>query len=417
MYIKKLPYNNKLFSELFDIKYHLDEESEKSEYVLNENLNNYMLHVKNNIEKDVESWNKYKKYTNPYELIGSSFDSISLIKIRPISRAYYKFTEIYNSFNLDTYFPPSTSLNSFHLAEGPGGFIEALTYIRKKQINPTKYEFNDKYIGISLRPDETDKNKIKAPSWFKGNTFLSNNPHIEIEYGETNDGDINNPINFEYHIRKYGNSMDLITGDGGFDFSSDYTKQELVVFPLLFSQVLYAITMQKKKGVFIMKVFDLYHKYSIDLIYFLSYFYHNVYIVKPHTSRVATSEKYIVCVDYKFSTIRKLLPQLLDAFVNIHTNCKTHNLKSLLKTKIPINVMNTIEEVNCILGQKQIENINFTLQLINNHNNVNINDLVLKHKQLCVDFCKKNNIPLYDKFGSYSHTNTNTIIKSSRWKR
>ena len=35
-------------------------------------------------------------------------------------------------------------------------------------------------------------------------------------------------INLLYCFEKYGNSMDLITGDGGFDFSIDFNKQETI---------------------------------------------------------------------------------------------------------------------------------------------------------------------------------------------
>ena len=50
--------------------------------------------------------------------------------------------------------------------------------------------------------------------------------------------------------------MEIITGDGGFDFSLDFNKQEAIIVELLFAQIAYAIVMQKEKGCFILKVFD-----------------------------------------------------------------------------------------------------------------------------------------------------------------
>jgi hypothetical protein len=38
--------------------------------------------------------------------------------------------------------------------------------------------------------------------------------------------------------------MNVITADGGFDFSNDYNNQEISAFRLIFTQVAYAITMQ-----------------------------------------------------------------------------------------------------------------------------------------------------------------------------
>ena len=52
--------------------------------------------------------------------------------------------------------------------------------------------------------------------------------------------------------------MDIITGDGGFDFSQDYNNQEKSAFRLILTQVAYAITMQKHSGHFILKIFDMF---------------------------------------------------------------------------------------------------------------------------------------------------------------
>ena len=56
--------------------------------------------------------------------------------------------------------------------------------------------------------------------------------------------------------------------------------------------------MQKRKGTFVLKIFDIFNKLSVDIIYLLSYYYKKVFIIKPNTSRYANSEKYIVCMDY-----------------------------------------------------------------------------------------------------------------------
>ena len=43
--------------------------------------------------------------------------------------------------------------------------------------------------------------------------------------------------------------MEIVTGDGGFDFSVDFNKQEFNIGELLFAQVMYAIVMQKRMEV------------------------------------------------------------------------------------------------------------------------------------------------------------------------
>ena len=48
--------------------------------------------------------------------------------------------------------------------------------------------------------------------------------------------------------------MDIVTGDGGFDFSVNYDDQEYLALKLILSQIAYALTIQKKGGIFILKV-------------------------------------------------------------------------------------------------------------------------------------------------------------------
>ena len=80
--------------------------------------------------------------TNPYEYIHTNVPNSksSICKLNPLSRSFYKMIELINTLNL--FDNNSETIKSFHLAEGPGGFIEALSYIRK---NP-----NDTYYGMTL---------------------------------------------------------------------------------------------------------------------------------------------------------------------------------------------------------------------------------------------------------------------------
>ena len=62
-------------------------------------------------------------------------------------------------------------MHTFHLAEGPGGFIEAICNRRN---NP-----EDEYYGMTIIFDETDDN---VPAWHKTGHFLSQHPNVTIEY-------------------------------------------------------------------------------------------------------------------------------------------------------------------------------------------------------------------------------------------
>ena len=71
----------------------------------------------------------------------------------------------------------------------------------------------------------------------KQREFLSKHDNIIIEYGDDNTGDLCNVDNLWHCYNKYNSSMDFITGDGGFDFSVDFNKQEIMANKLIFCQI------------------------------------------------------------------------------------------------------------------------------------------------------------------------------------
>ena len=262
-----------------------EKDSEETNQVCSYNLSNYLKSTKKKIDKVYKYWDQMKIYTNPYEFIHTNIpnNNISISKYKPISRAFYKLLEIYNMFHIVDYKNP---IKTFHLAEGPGGFIEATMFLRKNK--------KDTYYGMTLLDD-----KKNTPGWKKSINFLEKYPNIVLESGIDKTGNLFNEENFKNCCQKYNDSFEIITADGGIDFSNDFNNQETMASRLLLTQVFYALSMQKKDGTFILKIFDIFNKISIDIVYLLSYYYKTVFIIKPNTSRYANSEKYIVCMSFK----------------------------------------------------------------------------------------------------------------------
>lgn len=347
---------------------------------LSYSLSNYLTIMKEKIDIHSNEWDTYKKYTNPYEFIHTIIPgkNKSVSKYKPLSRSYFKMIEIMNL--LKVFFNVDKPINSFHLAEGPGGFIEALSHIRK---NP-----EDKYIGMTIINNE-DSN---VPGWKKSNAFLSKNKNVFIESAADKTGDLLSIDNFTYCYNNYANSMEIITADGGFDFSEDFNKQEINITQLLFAQIAYAIIMQKRNGVFILKIFDCFMQHTIDLLYILSSFYDKVYIIKPNTSRYANSEKYIVCKNFIFNNNSQYYYQLfLNPFINMINNNKP--IIRFMTIDVSLYFISKIQEYNAIFGQQQLENIYHTFSIINNKSkfekyNTNIKNNIIK----CIHWCNKFNI-------------------------
>lgn len=325
-----------------------------------------------------DKWDEFKKYTNSYEYIHSSVPNTkqSVCKLKPLSRSFYKMIEINAILQLKEEMP--TTCNSFHLAEGPGGFIEAFSKLRN---NP-----EDCYYGMTLQDENSD-----VPGWKKTQHFLKNNLNVIIENGADGTGNLMKRENLKYCYEKYRGKMDLITADGGFDFSVDFNKQETMSFKLIYSQFCFAIAMQKKNGCFILKMFDIFTKPSIELLFLLSCFYKKVYICKPHTSRCANSEKYIICKNFLFSDISDIITIFLSNYDKIED--KSLNLINLINFDLPYIFINKLEEINAIFGQQQIENISYTINIIENHKSEKIDTIKKTNIIKCINWCQKHQLP------------------------
>jgi 23S rRNA U2552 (ribose-2'-O)-methylase RlmE/FtsJ len=328
---------------------------ENKDILLCNSLHHYLLILKQSIDEYYEYWDIMKKITNPYEYIHTIVPNhkCSLCKYKPLSRSFFKMIEMINTFD---FLNDRNPIQSFHLAEGPGGFIEAFNYKRK---NPA-----DVYYGMTLINDNSN-----IPSWKKASHILNSNKNIKLEYGASKNGDLFLKENLLYCNKKYAKCMDYITGDGGFDFSSDFNNQEDISFKLILSQVFYALIMQKKGGHFVLKIFDVFKIKTVEVIYLLCNLYENVFIFKPNTSRSANSEKYIICRNYKNNN-KRIISNIIENF-DILIN-QVESIHSLFNIHFNQLFITKLQEINAIYGQQQLENIKNTLGLIRELKMLNI---------------------------------------------
>ena len=381
--------------------------------------NNQLINAKNQIELyyNKREWDCVKKITNPFELIYvtskySKKHSISLYE--PLSRSYFKMIEmIYEFLVADlNHINNLNKIKSLHLAEGPGGFMEAFINYRNNK--------NDIYYGMTLK---SINNNI--PGWAKSDYFIKKHQNLNLITGIDNMGDLYNINNHYYVMNRLGrNSMDVITGDGGFDFSVDFNLQEQYAQKLIYSQIIMGFEMLKKGGIFICKLFDTFTTLTTEFIFLLYLFYDKVYIYKPYTSRLANSERYIICKGYKgISTLFLYeLIQILDIWnefdnknkqnketekedkFNFKRNCEYKNIyiESILhleqsdyffKNKF-MDFKNQLNIINETFQIKQINNINTTINIIKSPPNEKwYNDTCKEQIKIAIQWCKKYNIP------------------------
>lgn len=395
-------YGNFLFNK--DIKLTL---SDSVEISLSQSLYHYLTSSKQRIDNNVEEWDFFKKITNPYEFIHTPPQNCmrAVADYSAISRSFYKLIEIVTNYELFENF--NDGIQSFHLAEGPGGFIEAMIYMRNNR--------SDLHYGMTLLSE-----KRNIPKWNKIRSKFKFNPSLRFEHGATNTGDLLHPDNFEKCARQYKNSMDFMTGDGGFDFSIDYEKQEVASTKLIFAQIAYALMMQKKGGCFVLKIFDIFYNSTVQLLYLLNLFYENVSICKPKTSRFANSEKYLVCQGFRYSDTSQYYSPFYNILEQLHSNPE-YCISSIFAFQIPLAFIREVEELNCIFGKKQLNTIHNTLMMIQEQRNDKIERLRKVNVEKCVQWCLKNNLPCHNQFKPQNIftkqviKNNNNVIKLNKF--
>ena len=414
--------------------------SESSCIIVSNSIYTYLCKSKKTIETcNVDDWDAMKKYTNPYEFIHTVVPGhrCAISKMRPLSRSFYKMVEIIKHCKLLPGCAPththhyhqqhhraaaessstacaacptpesSSSINTFHLAEGPGGFIEALVHLRSGNSN-------DVYHGMTL----VDERSPSCPGWKKSKTFLDRNPNVRLEYGADGTGNLLSLENYDACCAKYGQTMHFITADGGFDFSANFNNQESLAQNLVVAEVLYAITMQRFEGSFVLKIFDIFTKATVDLLQLLYCVYDDVIIFKPNTSRIANSEKYVVCKRFNIcdkGAHDELVNKFRQFFVGV---CNSGNapeiqeivgiLNTCAEGRHNVQFLNRIEEINAILGQQQIDNITLTISMIQTKMYDKLDAYKRANVQKCVAWCERYDIPC-----NKNVVSTNTFITST----
>ncbi len=246
------------------------------------------------------TWEKIKKISNPYELIYTTESPQfppSLAIQKPLSRSYFKMIEM---LEVSQFFPmlskQTQTLRSAHVAEGPGGFIEAFCErcsLYKKAVG--------KCLAMTLKPNGTN-----IPGWRRAYTFLQKHPEVVIHYGRDGTGDIYNVENQRSFLENCSFRVNLFTADGGFDFSDDYSTQEKNVYPLLIASAKIGLQCLATDGTFIMKLFDIFGVPTQYLLRVITLCFREWVLYKPATSRPCNSERYLIARGF-----RRYTPEIL----------------------------------------------------------------------------------------------------------
>lgn len=241
--------------------------------------------------------NEARTRANPYETIGSAFfQNRAAMKTANMDAVFgFLFSQEYKVDSMKAKNPMDPSVeptnvdrnaDMFYFADvcaGPGGFSEYVLW-RKKF-------YNAKGFGFTL---------IGSNDFKLQNFRATSANYFEAYYGKAGDGDVTNPVNIdslEEHILKgtQGKGVHLMMADGGFCVDGKENIQEILSKRIYLCQLLVSLCIVREGGNFFCKLFDVFTPFSVGLVYLMYACYEKISIHKPHTSRPANSERYIVC--------------------------------------------------------------------------------------------------------------------------
>jgi cap2 methyltransferase len=247
-----------------------------------------------NVYEEEHKWELAKKLANPYEMVYTHEEkflcqNISLLK--PLSRSYFKLIEMLKISNFFKELPKEIQhLRSAHVAEGPGGFIQAFIDLVEESKRKVK-----RIDAITLRSD-----KQYIPGWKKASNFLRKYSNIiNISYGIDDTGDIYKFENQQHFISTLPQKVHVFTADGGFDFSIDYSLQEKQIFKLLVCSFIVGLQVLIVNGYCIIKLFDTYSDSTQTILSLCGSCFKEYTIYKPASSRPCNSERYFIGKKYR----------------------------------------------------------------------------------------------------------------------
>lgn len=278
--------------------YQYADSSKSSLLKYNHALQHHLRALKNKIEDAYANrkWDRYKKFANEYELVFTTcYGCPSLSKYIPISRSFFKMWEVISDLPEVYKLDRREGLTMTFMAEGPGGFMEAMLK-KRNQLVDKSVSVNDRSYGITLTSHQKN-----IPYWKLKSDVFQNNA-ITLLTGEDGTGDLTHLPNIDAFVSSVGrHQCDVITADGGFDFSADFNNQEVMSLKLIVCEVTLALQIQKVSddSTFFLKIYDIFTMPTMQILYVLKMFYTHVTFIKPLTSRPANSEKYVLCHGFK----------------------------------------------------------------------------------------------------------------------
>ena len=337
-----------------------------SYYILPKNINSFNVEPTSSLEPCIQtiSFSYFYYYTNVQKQLKDIFNNNSDLNEEAI-----KFINPYE----------------FIYSTVPGSTFS----VSKLKTTNLFYDLFEIYSNLTFF-DNINKQPMKT--FHISNNYLDSMECLEMFREDCNDENISkNEFNID----------DLTSSNNDFDFmylESDITDQQKY-FLFIVKATLCVLKNQNYNGNFIIKIGDIVHKPILDFIYLFTSLYEKVYIVKPFTNNIITTEKYLVCKSFKYdkNSTQYLKHNYLKLMVFLK-KLDNNFIANILNIDIPCFFKNKIDDMNIVIGQHQLESLNTIVSVLKNKNkNDKIENMNKSNIQKSVSWCEKYKIP-YNKF-------------------
>jgi 23S rRNA U2552 (ribose-2'-O)-methylase RlmE/FtsJ/DNA-directed RNA polymerase subunit E'/Rpb7 len=352
----------------------------------------------------INIWSAHiRKFINEYELLrpdGGYKDQLrGLVAIpdtdKNVSRAYFKLYEMLNmreeSLDGRHIFDGGNGDDILCMGEAPGGFINALIDVYGDRGNNITGVSISEELGRARVWDRLEdlmhRRYAGQVHIYKGDDAKRDQmTNLRLIGDAIKDngqpGDILNLANQQQIADRFAiNKAVLITADGGAPHDVDM-ESEIYHSRLIFAEILLALRCQKPGGNFILKIFDITTGLTVNLISILSHFYERIHLYKPKTSRLGSSEKYIVCMYFmprdSLEAVQTSMMKILTDWTETWTTDGI-NLVSLFPNSPKI--IAAVKEYNEIFMQKQTQFIRTGIDYSYRYNSSTDQDLEQYIKQ------------------------------------
>ena len=388
-YTTPIPYN--LYWNMFLYKYSIQPVISQSLYFYYITIKNQLLRV-----QPIDPPRAVAVGTRPMEMPAASIQSSAAAAIQEdrfnnIIKMVHPFEQIH------TIMPPPRIAPT-----APPGLMP--TQQAAVQYTPIFYDMLEVVYTLNLMSGYANLPFIKAihignksVENYQYLSYIRDNPADKHFYFHEN---INTFLNYSFHYIFY--DIDTIA-----DINELNIKNYIIQFVKI---ILFVLKCQMADGVCVIKLTHIFHKPIIDLVYMLTILYDKVVIIKPSTSNVISFDKYLVCRGFVGSKNADQYYTDLNNWLNYFMTNNNDIISTMINEKrdtgeelspiynqIPLYFMNKLNDINIILGQKQLDALDQLIYVLKNKHKDEKMELLRKQNiQKCVMWCKKYRLPFYE---------------------